>query len=148
MCASDLYIKTAKKVGLSSTERYRQGFCGRWVWGGRIWWLGGCGRCKKPMVFWDTKIAQLFLLHPFQALQRFPEIMSAAHRKIHHDNTLSGWTDIWSIQLPFGYKKQCTAQEHGGIVRVVIEEIALFKRKGKKGCFSSLPNSPECTQVL
>lgn len=64
--------------------------------------------------------------------------------------TLSGWTDIWSIQPPFGYKKQRTARERGGIVKVVTEEIAPFKRKGKKSLeryFSFLPNS-ESTQVL
>ena len=78
-------------------------------------------------------MTQFSLLPPFQALQRFPVITSAAHRNIHRDTDLvAEQTSSDKFSFLLATKKQLTAQERGGIVKVVTEEITPFKRKGKK----------------
>lgn len=78
-------------------------------------------------------MARFSLLSPFQALQKFPVTMTAAHGNICHDTDLvAEQTSSDKISLLLATEKQLTAREHGGIVKVVTEETAPFKRKGKK----------------
>lgn len=128
-----------KNVGFSFTERYGPGGCGIWVWGVGTWWLGGCREgggdlCSWKLIgFQDVKMAWFSLLSPFQALQKFPVIITAAHRNIRHGMDLvAEQTSSDKISLLLATEKQLTAREHGGIVMVVTEEIAPFKRKRKK----------------
>lgn len=126
-------------MGFSFTERYGPGGCGIWVWGVGTWWLGGCGKGRGDLYSWklvgfqDIKMARFSLLSPFQALQKFPVTMTAAHGNICHDTDLvAEQTSSDKISLLLATEKQLTAREHGGIVKVVTEETAPFKRKGKK----------------